>query len=97
MDARARMTSKGQVTIPRAVRDALALQEGDEVVFRVESSRALMAKTPNFLELAGRRSPVDRSRPCRMRLRLGVVLRSRAPARRRADAFRDRVTDDPDS
>jgi antitoxin PrlF len=34
------MTSKGQVTIPRTVREALALQEGDEVVFRVESSRA---------------------------------------------------------
>lgn len=53
MDARARVTSKGQVTIPRTVREALALREGDEVVFRVESSRALMAKTPDFLELAG--------------------------------------------
>ncbi len=53
MDARAKMTSKGQVTIPRSVRDALALEEGDELLFRVEQSRALMAKTPNFLELAG--------------------------------------------
>lgn len=53
MDARAKMTSKGQVTIPRSVRDALALEEGDELLFRVEQSRALVAKTPNFLELAG--------------------------------------------
>jgi antitoxin PrlF len=61
MDARARMTSKGQVTIPRTVREALALQEGDELVFRVESSRALIAKTPNFLELAGTVSvPADK-------------------------------------
>jgi AbrB family looped-hinge helix DNA binding protein len=53
MDARAKMTSKGQVTIPRSVRDALVLEEGDELLFRVERSRALIAKTPDFLELAG--------------------------------------------
>ncbi len=53
MDASARLTSKGQVTIPRAVRDALGLREGDEVVFRLEQRRALVAKTPDFLELAG--------------------------------------------
>ena len=53
MDARAKMTSKGQVTIPRTVREALELGEGDELLFRVEHSRALIAKTPDFLELAG--------------------------------------------
>jgi AbrB family looped-hinge helix DNA binding protein len=47
------MTSKGQVTIPKSVRDALELHEGDEVLFRVERSRALIAKTPSLLELAG--------------------------------------------
>ena len=53
MDVRAKVTSKGQVTIPASVREALELREGDEVVFRVERSRALMAKTPDFLSLAG--------------------------------------------
>ena len=53
MDERARLTSKGQVTIPKRVRDALDLQTGDEVVFRVERSRAVVAKTADFLELAG--------------------------------------------
>jgi antitoxin PrlF len=53
MVERARLTSKGQVTIPKRVRDALDLREGDEVVFRVEQQRAVVAKTPNFLELAG--------------------------------------------
>lgn len=53
MDARAKITSKGQVTIPRSVREALSLEEGDELLFRVERSRAVIAKTPNFLELAG--------------------------------------------
>jgi AbrB family looped-hinge helix DNA binding protein len=53
MDTRARVTSKGQVTIPKRVREALDLHEGDELLFRVESSRAVVAKTLDFLELAG--------------------------------------------
>jgi AbrB family looped-hinge helix DNA binding protein len=47
------MTSKGQLTIPKTVRDALDLREGDEVLFRVERSRAVIAKTPSLLDLAG--------------------------------------------
>ncbi len=53
MDERARLTSKGQLTVPKRVRDALDLRTGDEVVFRVEQKRAIVAKTPDFLELAG--------------------------------------------
>ena len=53
MDERARLTSKGQITIPKRVRDALDLHSGDEVVFRVEHTRAVVAKTLDFLELAG--------------------------------------------
>lgn len=53
MDSSAKITSKGQVTIPKSVRDALGLHEGDELLFRVEHSRAVVAKTPDLLELAG--------------------------------------------
>lgn len=53
MDSRARLTSKGQVTIPKPVREALDLRDGDEILFRVERSRAVVAKTPDFLALAG--------------------------------------------
>jgi AbrB family looped-hinge helix DNA binding protein len=53
MDAAAKLTSKGQITIPKAVRDALGLPEGDEVVFRVEGTRAVLARTRGFLSLAG--------------------------------------------
>ena len=53
MDTAAKVTSKGQVTVPKAVRDALGIEEGDEVVFRVEGNRAVLARTPNFLDLAG--------------------------------------------
>jgi AbrB family looped-hinge helix DNA binding protein len=54
MDAAARMTSKGQVTVPKVVREALGIQEGNEVVFRVEGNHAVLARTPDFLALAGR-------------------------------------------
>ncbi len=53
MDVAARLTSKGQVTIPKAVREALGLQDGDEVVFRVEGMRAVLARTSDLIELAG--------------------------------------------
>jgi antitoxin PrlF len=49
----AKITSKGQVTVPKAVRDALGISEGDEVVFRVEGNRAVLARTKDFLDLAG--------------------------------------------
>jgi antitoxin PrlF len=53
MDIAAKVSSKGQVTVPKAVRDALGIKEGDEVVFRVEGDRAVLARTPHFLDLAG--------------------------------------------
>ena len=53
MDVAAKVTSKGQVTVPKAVRDALGIEEGDEVVFRVEGNQAVLARTPRFLDLAG--------------------------------------------
>ena len=52
MEAAARVTSKGQITIPKAVRDALGLDEGDAVVFRVEGKRAILARTSKLLDLA---------------------------------------------
>lgn len=51
MDAAAKVTSKGQVTVPKAVREALGIKVGDEVVFRVEGNRAVLARTPDFLDL----------------------------------------------
>jgi antitoxin PrlF len=53
MDVAARLTSKGQVTIPKAVREALGLGEGDHLIFRVEGHRAVLARTAELLELAG--------------------------------------------
>jgi AbrB family looped-hinge helix DNA binding protein len=54
MDVSARLTSKGQITIPKPVRDALKLEEGDRVLFRLlEGEKAILARTPDLLDLAG--------------------------------------------
>ena len=53
MDVPATVTSKGQVTLPKSVRDTLQLKAGDRVWFRVHKDRAILAKVPDFLELAG--------------------------------------------
>jgi AbrB family looped-hinge helix DNA binding protein len=53
MDVASRLSSKGQLTVPKPVRDALGLSEGDEVVFRVTGERATIARTPDLLDLAG--------------------------------------------
>ena len=53
MDLPAKVTSKGQITLPKALRDALKLKEGDRVLFRVYRGRAVLAKVADFLDLAG--------------------------------------------
>ena len=53
MDVMAKLSSKGQLTVPKAVRDALELREGDQVVFRVEDKRAVLGRTPDLLDLSG--------------------------------------------
>ena len=53
MAVMARVTSKGQVTIPKRVRDALGINPGDSVLFRIDSERATMERIQNFIELAG--------------------------------------------
>lgn len=57
MEVGARITAKGQVTIPAAVRRALDLDKGDEVVFELDVGRgaphAQVRKAADFIALAG--------------------------------------------
>ena len=50
-----RLTTKGQVTIPRSVRSALDLKPGDGVVFVLEGDRALLVpiKRKSLTDLHG--------------------------------------------
>ena len=52
MEVRARMTSKGQVTVPVEVRRSLGIQEGDVVVFELAGAYATMRKRRPTLEVA---------------------------------------------
>jgi antitoxin PrlF len=49
----ATLTSKGLITLPMPVRDALGLKKGDRVILRVLEGRAVLAKVEDFLDLAG--------------------------------------------
>jgi AbrB family looped-hinge helix DNA binding protein len=49
----AKVTSKWQITIPKPVRDLLALKEGDRVQFHIFEGRVVLTKVEDFLDLAG--------------------------------------------
>ena len=49
----ATVTSKGQVTIPKAVRDALDVDTGDRLAFVVIDGGVIVSRTPDLLDLAG--------------------------------------------
>jgi len=55
----AKITSKGQVTIPKAVRDALGVDAGDRLAFRIQEDGTVLvqAETGDLLALAGRLKP----------------------------------------
>lgn len=56
MEWRARVTSKGQVTVPKEVHDALGIRVGDGLVFEVENrgARVRVDKKPvSFADYAG--------------------------------------------
>ena len=64
MEESATVSSKGQVTIPAAVREALGIRRGTRLMFRVENDhvvmeqpdsarRAVVRRLPDFFDLAG--------------------------------------------
>ena len=59
---RARITSKGQITIPAAVRDQLGLRTGDEIDFEPKTLRFSAAPRPKLSDLYGILAP-DRPVP----------------------------------
>lgn len=56
MALKAKITSEGQITIPKEVREALGAKEGDSLVFEVENgaARVSVEKDPmSFADYAG--------------------------------------------
>jgi antitoxin PrlF len=82
VDVPATVTTKGQVTIPKPVREALGIEAGDEVIFRIYEDRAVIAKVPDFLDLAGSVPvPADKSGMDWSKIK-AVTWRKRAATRR---------------
>ncbi len=82
----ARVTSKGQITIPKEVRDRLCIEPGDSVEFRFEGER---------IEVI----PVRRRRLSEFRgvFRVGSVLKIQEERARARAARADRLTADETS
>jgi len=63
MTVTAKITSKGQITLPKKVRDILHLREGGVVVFEQEDDTFVIKPARSLLDykgyLKGRASPVD--------------------------------------
>ena len=80
----ARVSSKGQITIPKAVREALCLKKGDAVIFTVddESQEATVRRVPDLSEIAGTvEVPEDKKNMSWKEIR-AETWRTRAAARR---------------
>ena len=55
MDTQATLTSKGQTTIPKSIREALGLKSGDRMTFTLLSNGVVLMRVKNksVLDLAG--------------------------------------------
>ena len=51
----ARLSSKGQITIPKVVRQALCLKQGDAVLFTVDddTQEVTIRRVPDLMEISG--------------------------------------------
>ena len=84
MDVPARVTSRGRITLPKPVREALGIAAGDQVVFRVEGRRATFARTPRLLDLAGAVPvPADKRGASWLKARTATRIARGQPRRRR--------------
>ena len=50
---RSTVTSRGQTTLPKAVREALGLRPGDRLIYDVEDGEVRIRRPRSILELAG--------------------------------------------
>jgi len=53
------VTSKGQVTIPKEIRETLGVIEGDKLIFLIEGDRVIMSKvgSERLSDILSRRKP----------------------------------------
>jgi len=49
----AKVSSRGQVAVPKAIREKMSIKEGDTVLFEERDGEVYIRKVKNFLELEG--------------------------------------------
>lgn len=47
------ITKKGQITIPKKIRESLALKEKDKILVKLNGNKAIIQKIPSLFELQG--------------------------------------------
>jgi AbrB family looped-hinge helix DNA binding protein len=47
------VSSKGQIAIPKAIREALDLSEGTKLTVKVEGHKLILARNPSWRDLEG--------------------------------------------
>ncbi len=47
------ITKKGQITIPKIIREHLSLKEKDKLLVRLDGNKAVIQKIPSLLKLRG--------------------------------------------
>lgn len=90
-DITAKVSTKGQMTVPKAVRDALGITGGTQLVFRVDDGRAMVARTKRLLDTAA--APPDQL-PATSRLPWDANRRSRLHTRAKPQrpAYKERAS-----
>ncbi|MDY7037982.1 MAG: AbrB/MazE/SpoVT family DNA-binding domain-containing protein [Thermodesulfobacteriota bacterium] len=62
-----KVTSKGQVTIPKQIRSILSIRTGDEIIFEVNEKKVVLKKNPasakNFKKYVGYLSHLNGKKP----------------------------------
>ncbi len=53
MTATAKVTSKGQITIPKVIRDTLGLREGSVVAFESKEGEAILRRAKTIRDFSG--------------------------------------------
>lgn len=54
----AKISTRGQVAVPRAVREKLSIKEGDTILFEEKDGEVYIRKVKNFLDLEGTLPPL---------------------------------------
>lgn len=71
------VTSKGQVTIPKAIRDLLRIRPNDKVDFIVEGEKVVLAPVKTLLDLRGAVPSKGKGDPAQERARAKRAVASR--------------------